>query len=168
MKGGVGNWTQAALAADGFTGFVQFAALPESDVPRGPGVYVVIRSSTATPVFLEQSPAGWLKGQDPSVSIAVLEEAWVPGAAIVYIGKANTGRRGRRGLYRRLDEYRRFGAGDKVPHRGGRHIWQLADHQDLLVGWKPTADEHARLLEREMIAAFRAAHGKRPFANLVG
>ncbi|WP_458683733.1 hypothetical protein [Prescottella equi] len=47
-----------ALAADGFAGFMQFTALPESDVPRGPGVYVVIRSSTATPVFLKQSPAG--------------------------------------------------------------------------------------------------------------
>lgn len=147
---------------------MQFAALTESDVPRSPGAYVVIRSSTATPVFLEQSPAGWLKGKDPSVSIAVLEAAWVPGAAVVYIGKANAGRRGRRGLYRRLDEYRRFGAGESVPHRGGRRIWQLADHQDLLVGWKSTADEHARPLERDMIAAFRAVHGKRPFANMAG
>ena len=72
---------------------------------------------------------------------------------------------GRRGLRKRLDEYGRFGAGEPAPHSGGRRIWQLADHRALLVGWKVTDDADAAGIESEMIAAFRAHHGVRPFAN---
>lgn len=55
----------------------------------------------------------------------------------------------------RASRYRCHGAGDPVGHWGGRHIWQLADHADLLVGWKPTPDDDARAIEREMIAHSR-------------
>jgi hypothetical protein len=161
-----GSWTQAALATAGFVGFVPFAALLEADVPREPGVYIVIRPSELAPDFLSTSPAGWFKGTDPSVPIDVLQAAWVSGTSVVYIGKANAGSAGRRGLRRRLGEFRRFGVGEPIPHRGGRRIWQLADHADLLVGWKVTTDGEARPTERAMIAQFEAAHGKRPFANV--
>ncbi|WP_196775307.1 GNAT family N-acetyltransferase [Rhodococcus opacus] len=159
-------WTQADLAAVGFVGFVPFAALLEADVPREPGVYVMIRPSESAPEFLSTSPAGWLKGRDPSVPIDVLQAAWVSESSVVYIGKASAGSAGRRGLRQRLGEFRRFGVGEPVPHRGGRRIWQLADHADLLVGWKVTTDGEARPTERAMIAQFEAAHGKRPFANV--
>ncbi|WP_241769572.1 hypothetical protein [Rhodococcus opacus] len=120
------------------------------------------------PRFLQKSPAGWFKGKDPSVPVATLEPAWVPGSPVVYLGKANGGATGCRGLRKRLDEYRRHGAGEPVGHWGGHHIWQLADSEDLVVGWKPTADTDARALERYMIAEFSSDDAKRPFANLTG
>lgn len=151
---------------DGFVGWVPFAALPTANVPTEPGVYVVIRPSDDPPSFLDASPAGHYQGKDPTVSIAELTQLWVPDTRIVYIGKANHGNRGRRGLRKRLDEFRLFGTGDPAPHSGGRRIWQLADCADLLVGWRVTDDREAAEIETKMIAQFRAHHGLRPFANM--
>ena len=162
------KWTQNALIDAGFTGFVRFSELPTAQVPADPGVYVVIRVTEADPKFLQESRAGWFKGKDPSVPVSTLESAWVPGSSVVYLGKANGGATGRRGLRKRLDEYRRHGAGEPVGHWGGRYIWQLADNEELVVGWKTTADTDARTLERQMIAEFSSDHTKRPFANLTG
>ncbi|MDI9941519.1 hypothetical protein QM806_39945 [Rhodococcus sp. IEGM 1351] len=162
------KWTQDALIDAGFAGFVRFSELPTAQVPTDPGVYVVIRVAETDPEFLEKSPAGRFKGKDPSVPVASLEDAWIPGSPVMYLGKANGGATGRRGLRKRLDEYRRHGTGEPVGHWGGRYIWQLADSEDLVVGWKPTADTDARILERQMIAEFSADHAKRPFANLTG
>ncbi|MBX7449282.1 hypothetical protein GR927_14890 [Mycolicibacterium sp. 3033] len=150
----------------GFTGWVPFTALPTADVPAGPGVYVVVRPSDETPTFLDVSSAGHFKGKDPTVPVAELQALWVPNTRIVYIGKANLGSAGVRGLRKRLDEFRRSGAGEPVGHSGGRRIWQLADHADLLVGWRVTDDTDAARIETEMIAQFRAHHGMRPFANM--
>ncbi|OKH77202.1 hypothetical protein EB72_11175 [Mycobacterium sp. SWH-M1] len=149
-----------------FVGWVPFADLPDAAVPIEPGVYVVVRPTDDPPQFLPASPAGHFKGKDPTVPVAELEALWVPGTRIVYIGKANAGSSGRRGLRKRLDEYRRFGAGEPVGHSGGRRIWQLADHAELLVGWQVMPDGDAARTEREMIAAFGARHGRHPFANM--
>lgn len=149
----------------GFSGWVPFSRLPDADVPPGPGVYVVVRPSTEPPSFVDVSPAGHFKDVDPTAPIAELAALWVPGARIVYIGKANLGAKGKRGLRKRLNEFRKYGDGVPIGHTGGRRIWQLVDHADLLVGWRVTDDAQARPTERALIAAFRAYYGARPFAN---
>lgn len=154
------------FALDGFGGFVPFSQLPDTDVPAEPGVYVAVRPTETTPIFLFASPAGRFKGKDPTLPVAELHAAWVPGEPVLHIGKAAGGESGKRGLRKRLDEYRRHGAGQPVGHWGGRIIWQLADSVELLVGWRTTDD--TRATEEAMIADFVAMYGKRPFANRTG
>ena len=84
---------------------------------------------------------------------------------MVYIGKADRGPSGTRGLRERLGEYRRHGAGRRAKHWGGRLIWQLADSAELLLAGERT---RRPCLEKAMIAEFVAMHGKRPFANRAG
>lgn len=151
----------------GFTGWVTFSELPTADVPREPGVYVVVRPTDDPPQFLAESPAGHVKGRNPTVPVAELEEQWVDGTRVVYIGKANVGiGKRKRGLRKRLDEFRRFGAGKRSRHTGGRRIWQLADHGELLVGWRVTDDADAVSAETAMLADFVARFGRLPFANM--
>ncbi|MEU1224121.1 hypothetical protein [Streptomyces microflavus] len=153
--------SRQALAARGFRGFVPFLDLPVSDVPAGHGVYVVIRMAVSPPSFLSSSPAGHLKGRSPSVAPCKLADAWVDGATVVYVGKAE----GRNGLRQRLTVYRRHGTGQRAGHWGGRYIWQLADSDTLVVAWRPTP--HASKAEQALLDEFKIiCHGALPFANL--
>lgn len=158
-------WSADALREGTFVGFVPLVALQANDVPASPGVYAVIRPSSAPPVFLEASAGGRFTGKDPSAAVDVLTRKWVEGAEVVYIGKATPGSAGRRGLRRRLDEFRRFGAGEPVGHWGGRYVWQLAGRDDLLVAWNAT-DEDASVVHSRMLRDFVAHYGALPFANL--
>lgn len=119
----------------------------------------MLRDPSAPRAFLERSVGGWFKGKDPSVGMDVVETVWVEASEIVSIGKATS-------LRSRLSAYRPFGTGEPVGHLGGRDIWQLADHSELLVAWHPTSDESPRDADRHLIATFVQDNGKRPFAKL--
>jgi hypothetical protein len=159
-------WTRAALTRAGFVGWVPPERLTTRGVSREPGVYVIWRESVAAPEFLERSRGGIVKGGEPTVPVERLAANWVPGASVLYIGKASPRASGRPALAHRLGQYRRFGAGLPVDHWGGRMVWQLADHAELLVAWRPTAPEDPEEVETAMIDAFEAHHGRLPFANL--
>ena len=159
------EFTRTALSAAGFMGFVRIAELPTTDVPQGPGVCVVLRTGVSPAAYLPTSGAGWFKNKTPTVALASLEAAWVDEAAVLYIGKAGVGARGNRGLRKRLSEYKRFGAGEKIGHWGGRYIWQLVDQAELLVAWKSVVNVDPEDVEAEMLDAFVARFGVRPFAN---
>jgi hypothetical protein len=125
------SFSRIDLERAGFRGWRTWAELRRSDfasVPSGPVVYVICRSVKTEPSFLAASPGGHFKGKDPSVPVGVLRENWVVRAEVVYIGKADVARR-------RLGQYARFGAGERVGHWGGRFIWQLADSADMQVAW---------------------------------
>ncbi|MDF0532536.1 hypothetical protein P0W64_15105 [Tsukamurella sp. 8F] len=147
------------LDLSGFSGWVSFADLSIAEVPRGAGVYVVVRPGDSPPRFLDVSPAGHYKGRNPTRPVEVLAARWVDGARIVYIGKSKT-------IRSRLYQYRNHGAGShSAAHSGGKGIWQLADSADLLVAWRETPVAVARPTEKAMIAAFCDHYGCLPFGN---
>lgn len=158
------EWTREGLEAAGFEGFFRFSELALAQVPVEPGVYIVLRPTVEPPTFLTRTAAGDHVGRNQSRPVALLEAKWVPGAEVVYIGKANARRTGP-ALRKRLAEYRRLGEGKDSPHRGGLYIWQLADHAELLVCWKTLSDEFVKPEETRLIAEFVATYGRWPFAN---
>lgn len=133
-----------------------------SAVPTGPGVYLVLRPDQSKPKFLEKSVGGWFKQRDPSVAVDVLQLHWLDAATVLYIGKGN----GKKGLKRRLREYVQFGLGKRIGHYGGRLIWHLQNHQQLLVRWRLTGKRNPDQVESELIEQFKSVHASRPFANL--
>lgn len=153
------KFTRSNLTADGFVGWVTFDQLRNADpCPKVGGVYVVVRADNSPPCFLNQSSGGWFKDRNPTVSLDQLQANWVPDAEVIYIGKAND-------IRRRLREFAKFGAGQKIGHWGGRLIWQLQESDSLLVAWKPTPGFDPLTYEAQLFAEFRADYGKPPFAN---
>ena len=152
------EFTRFSLERTGFVGWVPFTAIRASACPSTGGVYVIKHDAAEPVIFAERSCGGWFKGRDPSVSRDALIANWVPGAEIVYIGKADR-------LKRRLTQYADFGAGRPVGHWGGRLIWQLPNVNALRVAWMETPGQVPIDAETELIAAFRQAYGKPPFAN---
>jgi len=155
------------IQAAGFEGFVTVADLQATSCERVPaqrGVYLFLCKETA-PEYVEESSGGHFKGRNPTVTLAVLEENWVPGALVVYIGKAGS-LTGRATLKSRLRSYMKFGAGQAIGHWGGRYIWQLAAAADLVVCWKVTPDADPAQVESNLIQYFKQQYKQRPFANL--
>lgn len=151
----------------GFEGFVATTTLHSSRcamVPASPGVYAVVRELPGAPTFLPVSPAGHFKGKDPTMAPEYLRAKWVPGAQLLYLGKAG-GTGSAATLRRRVDAYLLHGFGKPVGHWGGRAIWQLQDAPDLRIAWC-ASEEEPRSLERRLLADFEARHGVLPFANL--
>jgi hypothetical protein len=75
LHDGPTDWTRNRLQDYGFRGFVPFAALVSSDVPKQPGVYCVIRPAVGEPAFRPVSPAGHYRGKDPTASLSQLERS---------------------------------------------------------------------------------------------
>jgi transcriptional regulator with XRE-family HTH domain len=150
---------RSSLEDRGFEGFVRIRALQRGcpTVPALPGIYVVLRLNGDDPDFVETSVGGYFKGQDPTVGTDRLRQKWLLGPQVVYVGRGGN-------LRKRLDLLARFSRGEAVGHWGGRFLWQLADHDELLVAWLTTADHEGQ--EAELIAEFVAAYGGLPFANL--
>jgi hypothetical protein len=154
-------FSRAWLESSGFEGFVSVGALQQSleDVPRAPGVYVVLAASPVRSTFLSRSVGGHFKQRDPTVASDVLRARWREGVPILYIGKANA-------IRSRVKLLVRFAAGEPVGHWGGRYLWQVAGSGSFLVAWR----EHPqpRAFEADLLRDFAAHFGTMPFANLQG
>ena len=154
----------------GFCGFITVSALRQSDcreVPDEPGVYLVLWPWKDTdPKFLEPGIGGYFKGKNPNVCKDELENHWVKGTRVVYIGKAG-GVTGKATLKSRLRQYVKFGCGRRISHWGGQYIWQLANADQLQVCWrKSVPHETPREIERALTQEFKGRYCKLPFANL--
>ena len=158
----------ADLQHIGFTGFKTVHELwaDYSCIPDAPGVYLVL-TPKQDPIFLTTGVGGFFKGKDPNVDEAVLKREWVSGAQVIYIGKAGGPSSGAT-LKKRLKQYLRFGQGKNVGHWGGRYIWQLENHADLIFCWKETGTKDPLLVEQSLIHDFQKQYRLRPFANLTG
>ena len=113
----------------GFEGFVAVDRLdgPQpQELPVESGVYVVVRTATGPPAFLERRGSGWWKGKDPTVPLERLEREWVEGAQTLYIAKAKS-------LRERVGELLEFARGLPKRHYGGRLLWRVERCEHLLV-----------------------------------
>ena len=120
------------------------------------GIYLVIWNRKDRPEFLDPGTGGYFQYKDPNVRINLLEDHWVDDARIIYVGRSGN-------LQERIKLLIRFGCGEnKIGHYGGRLMWQIKDAEDLKVCWKPVAAEKQG--KRLVIAEFKQAHGKLPFA----
>lgn len=153
------------LETMGFEGLVPLRDVLVASLqpPDECGIYAVVRKSVGTPSFLEESPGGWFKDLDPSYPMRRLHEKWVPGAKIIYVGKAGPTKG--RTLRKRINEYLRFGYGDPIAHRGGRAIWHLKDVLNCKIAWKICDRGDPPMHEKRLLRKFERAYGKLPFAN---
>ncbi len=160
-----------ALEAAGFEGFLTIGQLHSStclDVPNERGVYVVLTRTMASHAFRSKSSAPVWRGKSPELPVEELAGQWVPGARVLYVGRARgPGVRSR--LRQRIKRYLRFGHGKVVTHWGGRLIWQLGEASRLAVAWRVSGDaEDPAVLETLMLEQFEQYYGALPFANLRG
>jgi hypothetical protein len=152
------------------SGFVGFKTVFElwsdiSVIPNEKGIYLIINPECSMKTFLSQGVGGYFKGKEPNVSLQQLDEKWINDCHILYIGKAG-GNASTATLRKRLKQYMDFGKGKPVGHYGGRFIWQIANHKNLIVAWKTTPASDPREEEKKLIQEFAKYYGKIPFANL--
>ena len=157
-----------SLRAEGFEGFKSVKELTQScsDVSKEKGVYLVMylggNRPGFLPDFLPKGVGGFYKGDDPNGSLVELASSWVNGTIVLYIGQTG------HSLRKRISQYVKFGEGKSVSHHGGRYIWQLKEHEDLVLCWRTcrSDSENPKRIENELLSQFRTIYGKLPFANL--
>ena len=151
------SWDRAGLESVGFRGFVTFddVRIPRHlELPKTHGIYAVVRPGSTKRAFTSTSLA-----EGKPYEVETLVGRWVEDSPILYIGKADPAKGG---IHSRVKQYARRGSS----HTGGRAIWQLADANELLVGWAPTDEELGRTVEQRWIARFEETFGRKPFANV--
>jgi len=153
----------------GFKGFKPVNELwkNKSIIPQTKGVYLVINPTFNKTKFINPGVGGFFKGKDPNVSIKQLKNNHVENSQIVYIGKAGSPT-GKATLNSRLGQYLSFGKNKNIGHWGGRLIWQIENHYDLILCWKPTPNDDPREVEKQLLTNYINQFGVRPFANLTG
>lgn len=156
------------LAREGFTGFRTVGQLHADhceEIPNLRGIYAVARESLDPPQFMPKSSAVRFRDTEPTIPLDELAKLWVPGAQILYFGRAR-GPGVRSLLKQRIKRYLRFGHGRYVAHWDGRAIWQLRDRSTLRVAWKPTPKDDPARAEEAYENEFERHYGALPFANL--
>ncbi|MEQ8422428.1 MAG: hypothetical protein RIB64_20640 [Arenibacter algicola] len=158
-----------SIKINGFIGFGTVHELwsDKSCIPKIKGVYLIINPTSEKVEFINPGVGGFFKGKDPNVSISVLKSNHVENSQVVYIGKAGSPT-GTATLNSRLGQYLRFGETKNVGHWGGRLIWQLKNHSELIFCWKPTPNDDPREIEKQLLSEYIKQFGVRPFANLTG
>ena len=159
---------KAVLKDLGFEGFRSIKDLRNDwsmhHPPSDKGVYLVIWDQKNCPKFLDAENVEHLKGKNPNVSAKRLKaEYWVENALIVYVGANRKGKNGN--LEKRIELLLRFGDGKNAGHYGGRLMWQIKDAEELKICWKDVADDKQEEEGKQMLAEFKQAHGKLPFAS---
>lgn len=156
------------IKKNGFWGFKPVKDLWENKkgIPKEMGVYLVIDPNFKNTEFIKPGVGGFFKGKDPNVSIAELKINHVPKSQVVYIGKAG-GSTVKATLHSRLGQYLSFGKTKNVGHAGGRYIWQLKEHENLIFCWKVISNKEPVNVERDLINQFIDQFGKMPYANLI-
>jgi hypothetical protein len=142
----------------GFTGFKTVAQLWDdpSTIPNEKGVYMIWNPDCSKKQFMTKGVGGFFKGKDPNLGANDLKANWVDDCHVLYIGQAG-GNGSAATLKKRLKQYLDFGKGKPVGHYGGRLIWQLSHHPELIVAWNE---------EKILIQDFISYYGRLPFANL--
>ena len=151
----------------GFEGFLPVSTLKETleltnhldSVPRQRGVLLVLNPTPEKPEWSPESVGGHFNGKDPTVTSIYLEKNWVNGATILYVGHTP-----KRTLYERIPELIKFGSGRSIGHRGGRILWQLENHNDLLICW--LVHENPVAMRKKILREFKSKYNVLPFANL--
>ena len=142
------------------------ATKPCDAIPCEKGVYMVLNPAfKQEPRFMLKGVGGFFKSRDPNVSIDELRRNYVKDSQIIYIGKAGS-TNGNATLQSRLRQYLRFGEGRNVGHYGGRLIWQLENHENLIICWKTVNEGDPRMIEKDYLSNFERKFGVIPFANL--
>ena len=138
------------------------------NVPKVAGVYMVlfpIPNATVQPSFCIPGRGAVANNVHPQ-RIETLQDRWVQGTRIMYIGKAG-GPKYKTTLKERLQAYMRYGNDIKASHRGGRSIWQLENIDECLVAWR-VAPEDPKGCESVLLKRFKDVYGRLPFANRQG
>lgn len=158
----------------GFSDPVTIGQLWESGFPEDPdlakpGVYLVLRpkNDKNDPLFLSRREGRNFERDHKyrNYEAAKLKERWIPGAIVLYIGKAG-GPSQKKTLKKRLSELVRFGQGKAAPHKGGRAIWQIPEPQDLLISWRCCMGrEDPADVECCLLKEFKKRYDELPFAN---
>ena len=126
-------------------------------------MHLVSNPTQEKPEFLNKSVGGHFKGKEPTVNLKCMEKNRGDDAEILYVGRTI---KPNRTLHNRVSELISFGSGKRVGHWGGRLIWQLKNHDELLICWLTHKDPVE--MRKKIIREFKFKYKALPFANLRG